>query len=357
VDDVIAGSGNEQLVTLTVGTGQVAATENHPFWETDEHRWVPAAELEAGDRLLTANGATVAVRAVHSATQERRVYNLSIDRVPTYFVRAGSRFVLVHNEKSPEQCVLDRLKVQGGRKGLNRKLGVGGKQPITQPDIDRAKRTIGETDPRIDTDSARRKVNDILNPRRDRGDLIGDLDELDAANRVAQQSKPGTNVYIGVGNKAPKFDGYTVDPTPWLESDVDVMHMDRNGKIWWTEVKHSPNLTASESFLRQMARMRIFRRGDPSGPPRGITVDLTSDSGLNAIFRPVDNTGTSALEAMVDAGAGMRIGRHELSPEQVRGIFDVTHEKAGLDYGRLNSYSDLRKYLARDLGKKGISLP
>jgi YD repeat-containing protein len=105
VTDVIKGSGQKQLVEITVdtdgakgsATGKITATDRHPFWVADQSGWTDAEDLEPGDRLRTPGGASVTVVAVRLWTERDQVYNLTVDGVHTYYVGAGARNVLVHN--------------------------------------------------------------------------------------------------------------------------------------------------------------------------------------------------------------------------------------------------------------------
>ncbi|MGH3391007.1 MAG: putative toxin, partial [Actinomadura sp.] len=110
VTALITGTGVKRLVAVEItGTGPgghrtatVTATEGHPFWDSGERRWVPAGELDGGDRLrTTAAGRSATVRATHEYTLVERVYNLTVDDLHTYHVMAGGTPVLVHNSGAP----------------------------------------------------------------------------------------------------------------------------------------------------------------------------------------------------------------------------------------------------------------
>lgn len=102
---LIVGEGQKQLVDVTVDTdgdrgdqtGTVIATDGHPFWVVNDHRWTDAGQLRPGDRLRTPDGLLVTVLATRQHTEHRRVHNLTIDGVHTYYVMAGTTPVLVHN--------------------------------------------------------------------------------------------------------------------------------------------------------------------------------------------------------------------------------------------------------------------
>ncbi|GGM19757.1 DNRLRE domain-containing protein [Micromonospora yangpuensis] len=105
VVDLIVGDGEKQLVEVTVdtdgdagsATGAVIATGGHPFWVDDRGRFVDAEDLRAGDDVRTAAGDLVEVVSTRQWTETRRVHNLTIDGIHTYYVAAGDAPVLVHN--------------------------------------------------------------------------------------------------------------------------------------------------------------------------------------------------------------------------------------------------------------------
>ena len=64
-------------------------TQKHPFWETGDHAWTPAGQLQPGDRLLTPSGATAEVVAVLAWTEANVMLNIGVDTIHTYYVLAG----------------------------------------------------------------------------------------------------------------------------------------------------------------------------------------------------------------------------------------------------------------------------
>ncbi|MFB7215581.1 polymorphic toxin-type HINT domain-containing protein [Streptomyces sp. NPDC056255] len=101
----IEGNGEKQLVDLTIGTGQtqnaktgnITATDGHPFWVPALHQWVEAGDLKAGQWLQTSAGTWVQITAIQHRTQATKVYNLTVNDLHTYYVLAGATPVLVHN--------------------------------------------------------------------------------------------------------------------------------------------------------------------------------------------------------------------------------------------------------------------
>ncbi|MEU4806906.1 polymorphic toxin-type HINT domain-containing protein [Actinosynnema sp. NPDC023587] len=102
VTATILGQGLKHLVELTIdthdGARTVTATGNHPLWSPETKQWVDAADLKAGDRLLTDSGDVAAVAGTNHWFQGQQVNNLTIDQVHTYYVIVGGTPILVHND-------------------------------------------------------------------------------------------------------------------------------------------------------------------------------------------------------------------------------------------------------------------
>ncbi|MEV7523613.1 SpvB/TcaC N-terminal domain-containing protein [Streptomyces sp. NPDC091371] len=102
VTALITGEGQKHLVEITVTnpgghSGKVVATDNHPFWAPELGKWVYAKEIVPGMLLQTGNGSYTQVGVVRAWTQHKRVHNLTVDDLHTYYVLAGATSVLVHN--------------------------------------------------------------------------------------------------------------------------------------------------------------------------------------------------------------------------------------------------------------------
>jgi hypothetical protein len=102
----IAGGGDAAGVKATAGkadgaeggtTASVTATDGHPFWVDDEKRWIDAGDLEPGMWLRTSAGTLVQITAVKAWTAEKRVHNLTVDDIHTYYVQVAGTELLVHN--------------------------------------------------------------------------------------------------------------------------------------------------------------------------------------------------------------------------------------------------------------------
>ncbi|WP_271218108.1 RHS repeat-associated core domain-containing protein [Streptosporangium carneum] len=111
VTHLIVGDGEKHLIRVVVGPidgstgkiGDVAATDGHPFWVVNLHRWVTASELLPGMVLRTGAGTYVQITALKKWTAHQRVYNLTVDGIHTYHVAAGGQTVLVHNANPCEE--------------------------------------------------------------------------------------------------------------------------------------------------------------------------------------------------------------------------------------------------------------
>jgi hypothetical protein len=109
VSAVITGEGEKHLVEVTVDldgdggdrTGSVVATGGHPFWVDGEGRWVDAEDLKPGELLSTVQNGQRTIVSVRSWTEVRKVYNLTVDGIHTYYVDAQGADVLVHNSEGP----------------------------------------------------------------------------------------------------------------------------------------------------------------------------------------------------------------------------------------------------------------
>ncbi|MFD2465725.1 polymorphic toxin-type HINT domain-containing protein, partial [Amycolatopsis samaneae] len=107
VSAIIVGEGEKHLVKVGVGvdgthTGTVDATDHHPFWVDGEGRWVDAKDLKPGSRLRAADGGELPVTSVGFRTEVRKVYNLTVEGIHTYYVDAHGADVLVHNSDACE---------------------------------------------------------------------------------------------------------------------------------------------------------------------------------------------------------------------------------------------------------------
>ena len=86
----------DTLVHLHVGTDEIKATPEHPFY-VPQKGWTAAIDLRAGYVLVLSNGEYVVVEKVQHEILETpvKVYNFEVQDFHTYFV--GEHSVLVHN--------------------------------------------------------------------------------------------------------------------------------------------------------------------------------------------------------------------------------------------------------------------
>ncbi|GAB1644449.1 Hint domain-containing protein [Krasilnikovia sp. MM14-A1259] len=82
------------------GHRSIRSTPGHPFWDVTRGQWAGASDLRAGDRLRTPwSVSVVRVRHVHTFAGHQEMYNLTVAGVHTFYVLAGDRPVLVHNDE------------------------------------------------------------------------------------------------------------------------------------------------------------------------------------------------------------------------------------------------------------------
>ncbi|GAB6903376.1 hypothetical protein JCM9957A_64680 [Kineosporia succinea] len=82
------------------GEGRISVvhtTQEHPFWESGEGAWTRAGKLQPGDLLSSPSGDSPRVEGATSFSGSTRMYNLSVAKIHTFYVVAGSTPVLVHN--------------------------------------------------------------------------------------------------------------------------------------------------------------------------------------------------------------------------------------------------------------------
>ncbi|MGC0313247.1 ricin-type beta-trefoil lectin domain protein [Kitasatospora acidiphila] len=95
------------LVDVTVATSDghqstLHTTANHPFFDATQGAWFPAGNLTIGDELQAVDGTPLHVTAITVTPGEADRYNLTVDRLHTYYVLAGGTPVLVHNSCGPD---------------------------------------------------------------------------------------------------------------------------------------------------------------------------------------------------------------------------------------------------------------
>lgn len=83
------------MLKLTVGTGTLTTTKDHPFW-VEGLGWKRAGELAVGDVLVTPNG-RVALESREVLRRAATVYNFRVVGDHNYYAVAGQTPILVHN--------------------------------------------------------------------------------------------------------------------------------------------------------------------------------------------------------------------------------------------------------------------
>ncbi|WP_442482921.1 polymorphic toxin-type HINT domain-containing protein [Aeoliella sp. SH292] len=89
------------MMHLATSNYQIVCTPGHPFW-VEGTGWRMAKELSVGDRITTATGAPLELRAVASAEEEQQAFNLVVEGNNNYFV--GQDGLLSHDntQRRPE---------------------------------------------------------------------------------------------------------------------------------------------------------------------------------------------------------------------------------------------------------------
>ncbi|MGW9349388.1 polymorphic toxin-type HINT domain-containing protein [Nocardiopsis flavescens] len=75
----------------------IVATDGHPFWVPLLGEWVDAVDLVPGMWFLSSEGTLVQITGTRTWTESERVYNLTVQDLHTYYVRAGEIDLLSHN--------------------------------------------------------------------------------------------------------------------------------------------------------------------------------------------------------------------------------------------------------------------
>ena len=85
----------DQTVTISIDDRELVTTVDHRFWSQSVGAFVPAGDLEVGDKVVGDHGRVHTVTRTAEVGGYERVWNLSIDQVHTYHV--GDTDTLVHN--------------------------------------------------------------------------------------------------------------------------------------------------------------------------------------------------------------------------------------------------------------------
>ncbi|WEH32590.1 polymorphic toxin-type HINT domain-containing protein [Streptomyces sp. AM 4-1-1] len=119
---------DKDFTQLTVETGDgresIIATDTHPFWSIDTHKWIDAGEIEPGTQLRSPGKGAVEVVGIRHFKKQQRTNDLTVDRIHTYYVLAGQTPVLVHNSNCPTASKYEDITSPGARM-LNKSTDVG----------------------------------------------------------------------------------------------------------------------------------------------------------------------------------------------------------------------------------------
>lgn len=115
-------------VNLSDGSA-ITVTVDHPFWidsgvQLTGPGWLPAGQLQAGDRLRTASGQDATVAGIRQGVGQAVVYTLTVVKDHTFFV--GDARVLVHNSSNTVCKSATRALWQITRHLTDRQFTVGG---------------------------------------------------------------------------------------------------------------------------------------------------------------------------------------------------------------------------------------
>jgi RHS repeat-associated protein len=84
-------------ISTPLGEKVIKTTQHHPFWSETSQEWIEASKLQPWERLRTANGERATVAWVTNHVRGEVMHDLTVDRIHTYYVVAGTTPVLVHN--------------------------------------------------------------------------------------------------------------------------------------------------------------------------------------------------------------------------------------------------------------------
>ncbi|MGA8114788.1 MAG: RHS repeat-associated core domain-containing protein [Actinocatenispora sp.] len=101
VDGVIVTTTDRDLVDITLATPDgprtLTTTRHHRIWDVTTHHWTEAAHLRPGRTLQTSTAQPARIAAIRAYSDNRITYDLTINGLHTYYVKAGVATVLVHN--------------------------------------------------------------------------------------------------------------------------------------------------------------------------------------------------------------------------------------------------------------------
>lgn len=102
---------SDHTVELYTDGEKIETTAEHPFYT--EEGWKDAADLQAGDRIVSRSGNPIEIKEVSFQYNPKKVYNFEVSNWHTYFV--GALAWLVHNAKKCLSEFVKRLPRVNGR--------------------------------------------------------------------------------------------------------------------------------------------------------------------------------------------------------------------------------------------------
>ncbi|WP_269783582.1 LamG-like jellyroll fold domain-containing protein [Streptomyces sp. QHH-9511] len=85
------------VVSTKSGPKTIQSTKHHQFYEVSRNAWTQAGDLRVGQKLQNDSGSVTEIVEVKPYQAKRVTFDLSIDALHTYFVKAAELAVLVHN--------------------------------------------------------------------------------------------------------------------------------------------------------------------------------------------------------------------------------------------------------------------
>uniref|UniRef100_UPI00056272E2 polymorphic toxin-type HINT domain-containing protein n=1 Tax=Spirillospora albida TaxID=58123 RepID=UPI00056272E2 len=231
---------------------------NHPFWAPGAGEWIGAGRLVFGDDLATPDGGRAMVVGSHRYTAERRVHNLTVADLHTFYVTVGGRHLLVHND--PDKGVCDRL--AGERAKISRDVDNALKnRRFDDADglVDQAQRNADEA-----RDLARRNPTQANKDAANRAQR-----EVDALRKKVVDSK--IDDAMRSGNPDTRLEATTANSIRNVvrdfgrkygrKGDLGEIDIETNKAI--IEISNGRNFTKAD----QLAKLMNDRRMNPNGKP------------------------------------------------------------------------------------------
>ncbi|MFE2719241.1 polymorphic toxin-type HINT domain-containing protein [Streptomyces mirabilis] len=135
---------DNDLLDAAINTGHgrteiIHTTSNHPFYDATTHTWTPAGNLKPGDHLASIHHQPATVASVHITPGAANRYNLTVQKLHTYYVLAGETPVLVHNSDwcTPEERIEDAADIGNGHAGSKHAGDFPGHSPKDIGDLTR----------------------------------------------------------------------------------------------------------------------------------------------------------------------------------------------------------------------------